>query len=312
MIHDLNHAPHTDGYSFFGEQELSIISDPGVDDLIALSLINKITGPGVNKQLISTYGNAPGEVTAINAQAFTEFAGDGWSHRSGAAAPYHGEFELGWQYDFHGKDGVWGERPPHKESNIPPQPTSDPESAISLAALTETYRLVGSGALKRLVVMGGVFDQPGNVNPYAECNIAQDPDAASLLFEKAGEVATSIVPLDVTRQVSWTFDDIQGIPTDTEENIWLKSLLTSWYANFLPGKEKLFKLHDPLAAYLAFYPEAAHWLRHGVAVITEGEQRGRTVLSSENQACDIAMGVEHPKDIAMEIYRILFGHADGS
>lgn len=37
--------------------------------------------------------------------------------------------------------------------------------------------------LKRIVIMGGTFDHPGNTTPTSEWNIAVDPDAAKIVFD---------------------------------------------------------------------------------------------------------------------------------
>ena len=57
---------------------ITVISDPGVDDLVALVLIDVLT-PGVPKQLVSTYGNIRAEDTATNARAFVAAMGEDWT-----------------------------------------------------------------------------------------------------------------------------------------------------------------------------------------------------------------------------------------
>ncbi|MFT4109523.1 nucleoside hydrolase [Propionicimonas sp.] len=62
--------------------------------------------------------------------------------------------------------------------------------------------------LKRIVIMGGAFNHPGNTRPTTEWNIAVDPDAAKVVFD-----AFSVVPedrrpvvcaLDVTERIVMT------------------------------------------------------------------------------------------------------------
>ncbi|MGC3995379.1 MAG: nucleoside hydrolase [Propionicimonas sp.] len=62
--------------------------------------------------------------------------------------------------------------------------------------------------LKRIVIMGGAFNHPGNTRPTTEWNIAVDPDAAKIVFD-----AFSVVPedrrpvvcaLDVTERIVMT------------------------------------------------------------------------------------------------------------
>lgn len=293
--------------SYFGH-DIAIVSDPGVDDLVALTLADRLAGDA-GKLLVSTFGNAPLEVTAANAQSFCDYMQNDWHHQRGASSPYSGDYELPWQDDFHGADATWGNRPPAGDtaSATRPNGTTSTEHLISLAPLTQAQKLVASTAVSRLVIMGGAFEDYGNVSTYAECNIANDPTAASLLFEGLGNTQTSVVPLDVTRKIFWQADDIHDIPEDSQTNVWLKGMLQAWHANFQPNNPgKPFKLHDPLAVYLAFYPERAEWRTGGVGVILDGEQRGRTVFSPENAPCAVAMDIPEPRAVAEDIYRILF------
>ena len=47
-----------------------------------------------------------------------------------------------------------------------------------------------------LVMMGGALTVPGNVTPWSEANISQDPEATDYLFRHAGDI--TMVGLDVT------------------------------------------------------------------------------------------------------------------
>ena len=60
-----------------------------------------------------------------------------------------------------------------------------PLTNIALAVMREPElpRLV-----KRFVIMGGAFAEPGNVTPSAEFNIWHDPDAARIVFRAFGGV----------------------------------------------------------------------------------------------------------------------------
>ena len=78
---------------------------------------------------------------------------------------------------------------------------------VALGPLTNIAKAIRKDAskmqrLQRIVVMGGVFEEYGNVTTTAEFNIFVDPHAAHEVFEF--DVPVHIVPLDATHQVILT------------------------------------------------------------------------------------------------------------
>jgi purine nucleosidase len=65
----------------------------------------------------------------------------------------------------------------------------------------------------RLVIMGGSVRCVGNATPCAEFNIHADPASARAVFRSP--LAKTLVPLDVTDQVVWTFDFLDKLPPET-------------------------------------------------------------------------------------------------
>ncbi len=171
--------------------------DTGIDD--SLALLYLLGSPEVEILGIScTAGNVSARQVAINNLAWLELCG---------APPI--EVCLGSEIpliqplktspETHGPQGIgWAELPaPSREISTRhavklwsevarSQPgevvglVTGPLTNLALAVRTdpELPRL-----LRRLVVMGGSFDHPGNTTPTAEWNIAVDPDAAKIVFE---------------------------------------------------------------------------------------------------------------------------------
>ncbi len=124
---------------------------------------------------------------------------------------------------------------------------------------------------------------------------------------RANEAEINVVPLDVTRRVAWTKEHIYDIPVNNQLSRWIKDALIQWYSNFRPeDDQKLFKLHDPLAAYLAYYPEQADWVSSGVAIVLNGDERARTILDDNSDPCNIAMEVKNAENISTTIYDAVF------
>ena len=97
----------------------TIVSDPGVDDIIALLLLSKLS-PAPTHMLVSTFGNAPEEYTARNAQEFVSFVAPHWFFARGPNNPIK-PLEHPWPSYFHGPDGVCGIHPPAYLSGVTAQ-----------------------------------------------------------------------------------------------------------------------------------------------------------------------------------------------
>jgi len=273
--------------------------------MIALLLLCKLS-PTLHHTLISTFGSATEEHTSQNAKEFIAFIAPHWSFFSGAKNPIK-PFEHKWPDDFHGSDGIWGIHPQVSiKGVVPAERFPDNSNVISLGPMTNVRTLLEEKNLREATVMGGVFNMKGNITPYAETNVAFDPDAAAYLFEHCQGIDVKVVPLDVTRKVSWTKEKVTQIPENADYKIWAKKLLLAWFENYGDKKQENFGLHDPLAAYSLFHPEVLEWKKVGVQVIVQGEKRGQTVLGKDNPPCQVALGIPHPNDVAEDIFRLIF------
>lgn len=288
-------------------KNFTVISDPGIDDLVALVLLNKLN-PNASNCLISTFGNATEKVTAQNAKKFISFVTPRWQFMHGSSKPFNSKLERPWPDYFHGSDGVWGIHPETDISKIKPIATRPKnENIISLATLTDVYKLHKANGFKNITIMGGAFTIEGNETQYAETNIAFDPDSAHLFFNQFSNIKVKVVPLDVTRKVFWTLDQVNKIPEVNKVNRWIKKLLLTWFDKYDHDREKDFNLHDPLVVYLTWFPNEAVWNTSGVEVITKGEKRGQTVFNRGNPLCEVAVDLKNPYVTANSIFEKVFG-----
>lgn len=285
-----------------------VITDPGIDDLIALLLLYKLA-PKFKNTIISSFGNVPESNTFENAREFIATAGLSWQLMHGSALPLRGMIEHHWPYYFHGPDGVWSIHNKIDCSGVKIiEKLAEVENVISLAPLTDLYKLSEkfNKKIKKIVAMGGVFYDEGNETVHAETNIAFDPDAACLFFAKHKDISVSIVPLDVTRKVYWSEEMINAIGETNIINTWIKEILRFWNKRYSHEREEQFNLHDPLAVYLTFFPEKADWIQEGVEVETLGKKRGKTKIGRYNPKCKIAVRLKKADTIAEEIFKIAF------
>ena len=288
----------------------TIISDPGVDDILALLLLKKLS-PASKNTLISTFGNVPEKYTAENAKEFIQNFAPDWNFISGSKSPLK-PLKHPWPTYFHGADGIWNTHsknfPVSKEKIKHQEKYPKNSHIISLGPTTDVFKLSQKIKIKNLALMGGAFNVPGNETSHAETNIAFDPDATFEILNSLGKTNVKIVPLDVTKKVFWNFEKIEKIPEFNESYKWVKNILLAWFENYGLKNDMPFDLHDPLAIYAMFFPDDLIWEKAKIEIITKGEKRGQTKkIQNKLGNCEIAIGLK--KDgtkIADDIFSILF------
>ena len=150
----------------------------------------------------------------------------------------------------------------------------------------------------RVVLMGGALTVSGNVSPWAEANINQDPDAADAVLRSG--IDATMVGLDVTLQTLLTYEHTRrwrdlGTPAGT----FLADMTDYYiraYETTAPGLGGC-GLHDPLAVGVAVDPGLVTTLPINLQVDVEGPTRGRTIgdvarLNDPRKTSRVALGVD--------------------
>lgn len=287
-------------------KNFTIVSDPGIDDLVGLVLMYKLS-PNLKNCLVSSFGNGAHEITSRNAKEFIAFVANNWLYVDGAKLPLSGTVERPWPDYFHGPDGVWGVHPDVKTDSVIDQKVIPKNrDIISLSPMSDTLALLKEKKKKNFLIMAGAFNVEGNETKYAETNVAFDPDAAAEFFRNCNNLDIKVVPLNVTRRVNWNLEKVESIPETNKVNKWLKAVLLAWFEKYNHDREENFNLHDPLTIYLAFYPKLAKWTTSGIDVVEKGVQRGRTIFSKNNPECQIALDITNPAKVSDKIFDIIF------
>ncbi len=223
-------------------QRILIDTDPGVDDAFAIFLAMR--SPELQIEAITTVcGNVPvAQATqnlltilgVLDLEAFPIIA-EGEAKplvkQLVTAAHVHGEDGLGNTSERRSTDGSLLYPPANTETAtlsavdlILETASCYPDELIivTLGPLTNIAKAIRKDAskmrrLQKIVVMGGVFEEYGNVTTTAEFNIFVDPHAAQEVFDFG--VPIHIAPLDATHQVVLTGERLHAEIGKREDNI---------------------------------------------------------------------------------------------
>ena len=281
-----------------------IDTDPGIDD--ALALILAFTSPELSVQAITTVaGNVEVELAARNACAILDVidphprppvalgAGQPLKRALRTAQEYHGEDGLGDLSRFKTGEG----RPRYPEPRQFPVRQDAPTLIADLISSTPLeIILICIGPLtnlamailaapakmakvKEIVIMGGAIKAPGNVTPGAEFNIHTDPHAAEVAFTSG--LPITLVPLDVTEQVTLTREQIEAVVRPIGNRV-SQFICDSTERLFAYIRERrgcaAIPLHDPLAVGVVLDPSLVIRRPFHVEVETaDGPAQGITV-----------------------------------
>lgn len=265
-----------------------------MDDLLAILLA--LTAPELDVVGLTTvFGNVSIDLTTTNALAILESAGrTDIPVARGAGGPLSGTFDGGVPH-IHGESGL-GDHEPAPPTTMPVAMDAadfinarvgESPGEVSLFAIGPLTNLA-EAALRNpglpamvgeLVLMGGNAFSPGNITPHAEANVYQDPTAADLVFTLDWPI--TMVGLDVTDPVALTPEQIARIGEGSDD---LHRMLTAAMAGYrrfhehdVPGYRGLCP-HDATALCWILRPDLFESVDGRIRVITEGPERGRTVL----------------------------------
>ena len=280
--------------------------DTGIDDALALALAVRlpalelvaVTTVAGNVGIANTTANTRRVLAALGAGAVPIHRGLSRPLAGGAISAAH----------VHGEGGLGGLVLPEPAHDLERRPFA-PEALIDLiGAAPGAITLVCTGPLTnlaaaialepqlpgligRLVVMGGALGR-GNVTPYAEFNIAADPEAAAQVFAAC---ALTMVGLDVTMQTrieraGWRA--LAGVPGP--EATLIREATAHFFAE---GAAGAMHLHDPLALGVAHDPSLCTTKRGIVKVETATAWcAGRTTLTeTEDGPHEVCVGVDAPR-----------------
>ena len=279
--------------------KIIIDTDPGTDDAIAL--IAALNSPELDVAALTTVtGNASLQDATRNALGLlAELGRSDIPVYVGADTPLVGEFEFAENY--HGPGGM---TTPLPEPQSAPEPVSaeryirdaaresgghlivialGPLTNVALAIRREPRVMDG---VKHIFVMGGAVEVGGNITPYAEFNIYDDPRAANIVFDSG--IPVTLVGLDVCERVAFGLAETDWKSGASTGERLAARIMRGWF-DIHPEHDR-YVLCDPLTVAAAIAPDLLTYRRAKVAVDEDGEQKGRT--RAEYGAGDVSVAVD--------------------
>jgi inosine-uridine nucleoside N-ribohydrolase len=270
-----------------------IDTDPGIDDSLAIffAILEKISLKGIT----TVYGNATVENTTQNALMLLElFKKGGVPVFQGADAPLSKPARLA---ECHGATGLGkfaialpaeAKSQGNAVSFLRSTLEKDKCTLLCLGPLTNIAALIQSapsliGTIESIVLLGGGFSGPGNVSPYAEFNIYNDPEALEIVLKSS--VPKVIIPLEVCRKVTINKEELDGALADSplRESIHaIADIFIEYYEqNAMYGGFSGGVMYDLLIIGYYLYPELFTVTPSCVSVDTsDGDMRGKTSMSA--------------------------------
>ena len=274
-------------------------TDPGVDDAMALFFL--LRSPELELDAVTTiYGNVDTDQATRNALILLDVAGrPDVAVARGADRPLLRERRTGGSR-VHGDNGLGGVDLPtpsreaggRRAAELLVERTLASPGEITLIAvgpltnLALAVRLAPeiAAAVQEVIVMGGALAVPGNTTPVAEANIANDPEAARIVFH-AGWPLT-LVGLDVTLQAVMTPAEVEAIrAAGHPDGAFIHAVSRHYGEHYARRSGRAgFPMHDSAAVLYAIDPGYFRTERWYVDVDTQSDRAfGQTMADRRGQ-----------------------------
>ena len=295
-------------------------TDPGVDDAMALLFL--LRSPELELEAVTTvYGNVDVEQTTRNALIVLDVAGRAdvpvargadrplLRDRRRTGAVVHGDNGLG------GIELPTPSRGPgdRRAAELIVERVMASPGQIGLVAVGPLTNVALAARLepllarnvRELVVMGGAATVPGNTTPLAEANIANDPEAAWIVFHAGFPLA--MVGLDVTHEVVMSPEYVEELGrSGTRDGEFIRAITQHYGSHYAartgrPG----FPVHDSSAVLYAIDPGHFRTERWFVDVETRSERGfGQTMADRRGQwerepNADVCVDVDADRFLAL-------------
>jgi purine nucleosidase len=273
-------------------RKVIIDCDVSTDDAVALSMA--LFDPRLEVLAITACeGCVAFEQANSNLQAILNQLDPDRYPRIGLAAPVEGAPAIGTAF-LYGEDGLGNsDFPVSRLHHVHPSEKVIMDllrahpgevTIMCLGPLTNLARAFGRdpalpSLIHRLIVTGGCVNAPGNVTPAADFNFYFDPVSARKVIQSRASL--SLIPLDVTTQITFGLDLMDQIPRlDTRVGFFLHQILPHAFRTYRQqlGRETI-TLNDAVGILALIEPTLFQFEEMAGDVETHGElTRGATVF----------------------------------
>lgn len=263
--------------SFMTKKPLIISTDPGIDDIAAMTI--SLFDPNLDvKMIVPTWGNVSLEYTLQNTLNLEKFLSTNIPVVEGASAPLVAPKINA--ASVHGKTGLAGYEFAEADDHLLKPVLAATAMYNSIMNTPDKVALLGIGPLtdfalllkqypnvveriEKIVIMGGNIGR-GNYGPLAEYNIAGDPEAAQIVFHSG--LPLKVAPLEIGNQAHLTAEQMQEIAACGKVGKMLYQLLSH-----LHEPDGQIKIYDPTAVALMLHPEFFTLKKAHVEIELRGE-----------------------------------------
>ena len=291
-------------------RKVIIDCDPGIDDAVALCLALFDTRLDV-LAVTATGGNIPTEQASRNVQLIVEQLDPSRLPRIGVPNPSNNMPAADARH-LNGNDGLGNSN--FRVSALHHAHLSEKLIIDTVRAAPDEVTIIALGPLTniaaafqrdrelpslvdRIIIRGGSVNGVGNVTPAAEFNIYCDPASARTVFRSA--TTKTLIPLDVTNQVTFTLDLVGQLPSDfTRAGAFLHRVLPFYFRAFRQHGLEGARLHDAVGLVAALHPELFETAEIAGDVETSGELTAGTTVFDRRDSPDwrsnmeVAVGVD--------------------
>lgn len=292
-------------------RKVIIDCDMSTDDAVALAMA--LFDPQLDVMAITACEGCVGfEQANSNLQAILNQLDPDRYPRVGLAAPVEGAPAIGTSF-LYGEDGLGNADFPvshlqhtHLSEKLIIDLVRANPGAVTIVCLGPLTNLARAfqrdpalpAMIHRLIVTGGCLQVPGNVTPAADFNFYFDPQSARQVIQ--AKATLSLVPLDVTTQVTFGLDLMQEIPSnDSRVGHFLHQILPHTFRTYRQqlGRETI-TLNDAIGIMALIEPTLFQYEEMAGDVETIGElTRGATIFdrripSEWSHNMEVAVGID--------------------
>lgn len=134
-----------------------------------------------------------------------------------------------------------------------------------------------TNCIGKLVIMGGVFSEPGNITPTAEFNFFMDPEAAQVVLDTG--IRPVLVGLDVCHRTHLSRHQMEEAQTGTPLGAFMQQACGKWFTSMETGSATGLHLFDSLAVASALRPDLIATRPAYVSIETQGEYTAGTSVA---------------------------------